>query len=187
MSKMSQWKQTSNVAVYISQFQSFNQLIPKERLDEEMRVQMFIQGLKPESKSIINMWEPKTLQQVYKMAQKFDNSQRQSHLKFSQHTSTHINRTRFIEQQEGTRNNPITFNNTQLQTETQLAVPEEADGEDDLNQMNGQNGQRGVCHYCKSPGHYLNVCPKLRVKRQFESESHPTLTRGRQSSSFSKN
>ncbi len=187
MSKMSQWKQTSSVAVYVSQFQSFNQLISKERLDEEMRVQMFIQGLKPESKSIINMWEPKTLQQVYKMAQKFDNSQRQSHPKFSQHTSTRINRTRVIEQQEGTRNNPITFNNTQLQTETQLAVSEEGDGEDDLNQMNGQNGQRGVCHYCKSPGHYLNVCPKLRLKCQFESESHPTSTRGRQSSTSSKN
>ncbi len=187
MSKMSQWKQTSSVASYISQFQNFNQLVPKERLDEEMRVQMFIQGLKPECKSIINIWEPKTLQQVYKMAQKFDNSQRQSHPKFSQHTSTRINRTRVIEQQEGTRNNPIVFNNTQLQTETQLAVSEEEEGEDDLNQMNGQNGQRGVCHYCKSPGHYLNVCPKLRVKRQFESEAHPTLTRGCQSSSSSKN
>ena len=187
MSKMSQWKQTGSVAAYISQFQSFNQLIPKERLDEEMRVQMFIQGLKPECKSIINMWEPKTLQQVYKMAQKFDNGQRQSHPKFSQHTSTRDNRTRTTNQQEGTRNNPITFNNTELQTETQLEPSGEEQGEGNLNQMNGQNDQHGVCHYCKSPDHYMNVCPKLKKKRQFESESHSTSMKVRQSSSYSKN
>lgn len=191
MSKMSQWKQTGSVAAYISQFQRFDQLIPKERLDEEMRVQMFIQGLKPECKSIVNMWEPKTLQQVYKMAQKFDNSQRQSHPKFSQHTLTRISRSRIIDQQEGTRegtrNNPITFNNTELQTETPLEISEEEQGEDDLNQMNGQNGQRGVCHYCKSPDHYMNVCPKLKKRRQFESESHSTSMKSRQSSSYSKN
>lgn len=191
MSKMSQWKQTGSVAAYINQFQRFDQLIPKERLDEEMRVQMFIQGLKPECKSIVNMWEPKTLQQVYKMAQKFDNSQRQSHPKFSQHTLTRISRSRIIDQQEGTRegtrNNPITFNNTELQTETPLEISEEEQGEDDLNQMNGQNGQRGVCHYCKSPDHYMNVCPKLKKRRQFESESHSTSMKSRQSSSYSKN
>jgi hypothetical protein len=45
MSKMSQWRQTGSVAAYISQFQNFDQMIPKERLDGEMRVQMFIQGL----------------------------------------------------------------------------------------------------------------------------------------------
>ena len=177
MSKMSQWKQTGSVAAYITQFQSFDQLIPRERLDEEMRVQMFIQGLKPECKAIISMWEPKTLQHVYKMAQKFDNGQHRSYPKFSQHTSTHINRTRVVDHQEGTRNNPIIFNNTELQTEDQ--------GEDDLNQMNDQNGQRGVCHYCKSPDHYMNVCPKLKKKR--ESESHSTSTKVRRSSSYSKN
>jgi hypothetical protein len=187
MSKMSQWKQTGSVATYISQFQNFDQLIPKERLDEEMRVQMFIQGLKPECKSIINMWEPKTLQQVYKMAQKFDNGQRQSHPKFSQHNSTRNSRTRNTDQQEGTRNNPITFNNTEMQTETQQKPSEEGQGEDDLNLMNSQNGQRGVCHYCKSPDHYMNVCPKLKKKRQFESESHSTSMKVHQSSPYSKN
>ena len=187
MSKMSQWKQTGSVAAYISQFQSFDQLIPKERLDEEMRVQMFIQGLKPECKSIINMWEPKTLQQVYKMAQKFDNGQRQSHPKLSQHTSTRISRTQIIDQHEGTRNNPITFNNTELQTETQLEASEGEQGEVDLNQMIGQNSQHGVCHYCKSPDHYMNMCPKLKKKRQIESESHSTSMKGHQSSSYSKN
>lgn len=177
MSKMSQWKQTGNVATYISQFQSFDQLIPKERLHEEMRVQMFIQGLKPECKSIINMWEPKTLQQVYKMAQKFDNSQRQSYPKFNQHTSARVNRTQIIDQQEGTRNNPIIVSNAELQTEEH--------GEDDLNPMNDLNGQRGVCHYCKSPDHYMNVCPKLKKKR--DSESHQTSSKVCQSSLYSTN
>lgn len=187
MSKMSQWKQTGSVAAYISQFQSFDQLIPKERLDEEMRVQMFIQGLKPECRSIISMWEPKTLLQVYKMAQKFDNGQRQSYSKFSQHTSTRISRTRTIDQQEGSRNNPIIFNNTELQTETQLGASEEEQGENDLNQMSGQSGQRGVCHYCKSPDHFMNVCPKLKKKRQFESESFSTSMKAHQSPPYSKN
>jgi len=35
MSKISQWKQTGSVASYISQFQNFEQLILKDRLDEE--------------------------------------------------------------------------------------------------------------------------------------------------------
>ena len=63
MSRMSQWKQTGSVASYINQFQNFDQLIPSQRLDEEMRVQMFMQGLKPECRLIVNVWEPKTLQQ----------------------------------------------------------------------------------------------------------------------------
>src|SRR4051812_20021377 len=105
MIKMSQWKQTGSVAVYISQFQNFDQFIPKERLDEEMRVQMFIQGLKPECKSIINMWKPKTLQQVYKLAQKFDNGQRQSHPKFSQHTSAHLSTQQSNPNHRSTRRN----------------------------------------------------------------------------------
>ena len=138
---------------------------------------MFIQGLKPECKTIISIWEPKTLQHVYKMAQKFDNGQRQGYPKFSQHTSTRINRTRVADQQEGTRNNPIFVNNTELWTDEQ--------GEDDLSQMTAQNGQRGVCHYCKSPDHYMNVCPKLKMKR--ESESHSMSTKARQSSPYSKN
>jgi hypothetical protein len=133
------------------------------------------------------MWEPKTLQQVYKMAQKFDNSQRQSHPKFSHHTSTRNSRTRITDQQEGTRKNPIIFNNTELQTETQLEPSGEEQGEDYLNKMDSQNGQRGVCHYCKSPDHYMNVCPKLKKKRQFESESHSASMRVRPSSSYSKN
>jgi hypothetical protein len=168
MSKMSQWRQVSSVAAYISQFQSFDQLIPKEHLDEEMRVQMFIQGLKPECRAIINMWEPRTLQQVYKMAQKFDNGQHQSHPKFSQHISTRTSRTRIIDQKEGTRSNPITFNNTELQTETRPEASEEEQGEGELNLL---NGQRGVCYFCNSPDHYVNVCPKLKEKRQLES--HP--------------
>ena len=180
MSKMSQWKQTGSVTVYISQFQSFDQLIPKERLDEEMRVQMFIQGLRPECKSIINMWEPKTLQQVFRMAQKFDNGQRQINSKFSQHTSTRLSRSKDINQLEGTRDNPITFNNTELQTETQSAVSEEEEGGDNfLSQMNGMSSKHGVCHYCKSPGHYMNVCPKLKMKRQLEAESRSTSMKGR--------
>jgi hypothetical protein len=113
------------------------------------------------------------------MAQKFDNGQRQSYPKFSEHTR--INQTRVVDQQEGTRNNPIIFNNTELQKELQRDVSE-GQGEDDLNQMNGQNDQRGVCHYCKSPDHYMNVCPKLKKKREVESMSK----RVRQSS-YSKN
>ncbi len=182
MSKMSQWKQVSSVAAYICQFQSFDQLIPKEHLDEEMRVQMFIQGLKPECRTIINMWEPRTLQQVYKMAQKFDNGQRQSHPKFNPHPAIRINRTRSLDQQEGTQHNPITFNNTEMQAEDQSAASEQ--GEDDLYLM---NGQRGVCYYCKSPDHYMNVCPKLKAKRQLESHPRPTMEKENRSVSYSKN
>lgn len=187
MSKMSQWKQTGSVAAYISQFQSFNQLIPKEHLDEEMRVQMFIQGLKPECRSIINMWEPKTLQQVYKMAQKFDNGQRQSQTKFNIPPSTRTNRTRSIDQQEGTQHNPITFNNTELQTEDLSTASGQEETEDVLNLVNGQKVQRGVCFYCKSPDHFLNACPKLKKKHPFESGSHLTSAKERQASSYSKN
>jgi hypothetical protein len=167
MSKMSQWRQTGSVAVYISQFQSFDQIIPKERLDEEMRVQMFIQGLKPECKPIISMWEPKTLHQAYKMAQKFDNGLRQNQQKFNYSTSTRVARTQISDQQEGTRNNPITFNNTELQTEIQ-----DEDGHDnnnDLNQMNDQNVKRYVCFFCKSPDHFQYACPKLKKRREGQS------------------
>lgn len=187
MSKMSQWKQTGNVSTYIRQFQSFDQLIPKERLDEKLRVQMFIQGLKPECRLIINMWEPKTLQSVYKMAQKFDNSQRQSQSMFVQHNATRFNRIRITDQPEGTRNNPITFNNTELQSEIQSTVPEEEEEDDVLNQMGEQNSQRGVCFYCKSPDHYMKVCPKLKLKRQIESQSRLSFIKGNRSTSYSKN
>lgn len=166
MSKMSQWRQTGSVAAYINQFQSFDQIIPRERLDEEMRVQMFIQGLKPECKPIINMWEPKTLHQAYKMAQKFDNSLRQNQPKFNHNhsISTRVARTRIIDQQEGTRSNPITFNNTELQTEIQDEDVHE--NENDLNQMYEQNVKRNVCFYCKSPDHFQYNCPKLKKRRE---------------------
>ncbi len=185
MREMSQWKQIGSVSTYISQFQNFDQLIHKERLDEEMRVQMFIQGLKPECRSIINMWEPRTLQQVYKMAQKFDNGQRQSHPKSNINPSVRTNRTRSLDQQEGTQHNPIIFNNTEMQTDDHSTASEQ--GENDLNQINGQNGQRGVCYYCKSPDHYMNACPKLKKKHQLESGSHSTTMKVRQASSYSKN
>ena len=173
INKMSQWKQTGSVLAYISQFQSFDQLIPSHRLDEEMRVQMFIQGLKSECRLIINMWEPKTLQQVYKMAQKFDNSQRQSSTKFNQFNSTNINRNRSVDHQTGSKNNPITINNTELQNEKRLAVSEneEEEEEGELNRMIVQNGRRGVCFYCQSPDHFINACPKRKLNRQTETQS----------------
>jgi cell division septum initiation protein DivIVA len=194
MSKMSQWKQTGSVSSYINQFQSFDQLIPSHRLDEEMRVQMFMQGLKAECRLIINMWEPKTLQQVYKMALKFDNIQRQSLPKLSlprsyqsNSTSLNLNRNRTANQQEGTKFNPITIYNTEIQKESQTTVSEDEEDENELNHMSGQNGQRGVCFFCKSPDHYQNTCPKLKAKRQTEFQTRPPSFRRTQSTSYSKN
>ena len=189
MSKMSQWKQTGSVAIYISQFQSFNQLVPKEQLGEEMRVQMFIQGLKADCRTMINMWEPKTLHQVYKMAQKFDNSQRQGQQKFNPFSSTRAIRNR-TEQQEGTPANPITFNNTELQSAAEpqltLSVDEKAEDDGVLNQVTGQSGQYGLCHYCKSPDHYMNACPKRKLKRQ-GSQSGSTVYKRSRPTPYSKN
>jgi Ty3 transposon capsid-like protein len=200
MSKMSQWKQTGSVAGYINQFQSFDQLIPSHRLDEEMRVQMFMQGLKPDCRLIVRMWEPKTLQQVYKMALKFDNNQHQSLPKFSQsnisHTSSskfnqsnysRLNRNPTSNQQEGTRHNPITVYNTELQQDHQSTVSEEDKEDDELNRMSGHDGQRGVCFFCKSPDHYQNTCPKLKTKRQFQPHTRSSLMWRDQSTSHSKN
>ena len=186
MSKMSHWKQTGSVANYISQFQSFDQLIPNHRLDEEMRVQMFIQGLKPECRLIVNMWEPKTLQQVYKMALKFDNNQRQSLPKFNQFNPTRINRNPTANQQEGTRHNPITIYNTELQNDPQTTISEEEEEDSELGQMREQNGRQGVCFYCKSPDHYRNTCPKLKSKLQIETQARQSLARNRLAP-FSKN
>ena len=186
MRKMSQWKQTSSVAAYINQFQSFDQLIPSHRLDEEMRVQMFIQGLKPECRLIVNMWEPKTLQQVYKMALKFDNNQHQNLQKFNQFNSTRLNRNPTLSQQEGTRNNPITIYNTELQNDHQSTVLEEEEI-DNLNQMSKQNVQKGFCFYCKSPDHYQNSCPKLKLRRQTANQTSFSLVKNNQSMPHSKN
>ena len=78
--------------------------------------------------------------------------------------STQTTRSREIQQEE-TKNNPITFNNTELQTENGL------ESEDYLDQLNRQNNQKGVCQYCKSPDHYMNLCPKLKRKRYEEGRS----------------
>ena len=135
MSKMTQWKQTGSVANYISQFQCFDQLVPSHRLDEEMRVQLFIQGLKPECRLIVNVWEPKTLQQVYKMALKFDNIQRQSLPKFNPISSTRVSRNRTVDQQEGTKNNPITIYNAELQREINKQCQKKRREDEELNQV----------------------------------------------------
>ena len=184
MSRMSQWKQTGSVASYINQFQNFDQLIPSQRLDEEMRVQMFMQGLKPECRLIVNVWEPKTLQQVYKMALKFDNIQRQSLPIHSQFNSYHVNRNRTSSQQTGTKHDPITIYNTVLQKEDQSAVSEEGEDDKELNQM---SSQRGVCFYCQSPDHYRYNCPKLKAKDQFQLQARSSLARKNQSTPYSKN
>jgi hypothetical protein len=148
MSKMSQWKQTGSVRIILHQSVSkFDQLIPSHRLDEEMRAQMFMQGLKSECRLIVNVWEPKTLQQVYKMALKFDNIQRQSHSKqslpkFNQRNSTslNLNRNRTTDQQEGTKFNPITIYNNELHKESQSTVSEDEDEEEEENELNQMNG-----------------------------------------------
>ena len=38
VSKMPQWKQNGSVATCISQFQNFDRIIPRERLNNEMRL-----------------------------------------------------------------------------------------------------------------------------------------------------
>ena len=161
INKMSTWKQTGSVTAYIRQFRAFDQLVRKESLPEHVRVSMFIRGLKSELRRLVKGWQLKTLPEVYQKALSYDVDYNSGQSKFSYFSPSRFSGNRAIEQQDGTKHNPITINNAETETE---------EDESDLNQVSGQYSQRGVCHYCKSPDHYRDQCLKLKKKREEEAK-----------------
>ena len=138
------------------QFRSFDQLVRKESLPEHVRVSMFVRGLKTDLKRLVSGWQLKTLPEVYQKALSYDVDYNSGQSKSSNFSPSMPSGNRAFERQDGTRHNPITINNAETEIE---------EDEGDLNQV---SGQRGVCRYCKSPGHYRDQCLKLKKKRQEE-------------------
>ena len=174
LSKMTEWKQTKSVNPYINSFQSFSQSIDSARLDEDMRVQLFIKGLKSAIQPFVRLLKPKTLEDAYEAAQSTDASvisNKSDQMISNQTRSFNRNQYQFKQsfnnQQSGTRDNPIHVNNAEIQHNHAASTEDESMSSTDSSQSSYDLNALAVkvsCWYCKKSGHYRDSCPLLAQK-----------------------
>jgi Ty3 transposon capsid-like protein len=174
LSKMTEWKQAKSVNSYINSFQSFSQSIDNARLDESMRVQLFIKGLKPAIQPFVRLLKPKTLEDAYEAAQSTDASvistksdQTISNQSRSFNRNQYQLKQSFNNQQSGTRNNPIHVNNAETQHNYPASTEDGSMSPTDSSQCSYDLNALDVkvsCWYCKKSGHYRDSCPSLAQK-----------------------